>query len=262
MRRRRAGGSSGIALVLVGALGYSVLGGSSGVDRIEPTREDRRERFAPQPGGIVQESETPRPTASAAVPGTSPTQVPGGTGTGPGVRPSVGPTSVVVHPNPSPTRRPNGTTTRQYAARPKIDRTDPYTNPDLVCVNAPEQAWCTSGIADASGAMDGIYRFTYTVCRRINTGTGTLSFDTTQEADFSATDVEHDDTVWTWSAGQRPPRDDHEVVINAGNCIDWTVTWNGLDDYGQYPPRGEYTMTARLLAREAVPAVERSFQHD
>jgi hypothetical protein len=254
LRRRRVGGSSGVALVLVGALGWGVLGGSNGVDRIEPTRDDRQERSAGVPGSIVQGTPTPLPSASATIqPGVQPTR---GTGTLTGARPSAGPTSVVV----APTRKPGGTTTRRYAKRSKIEPIGEYTNTDPNCIS-PAGQWCASADVDTTQAIDGIYTFTYTLCRPVNSTDTTITFDYTQPLDFSATDVAHADTVWTWSAGQPRVRDETEVRVDAGNCIGWKTVWNGLDDFGYTPPQGTYTLHVTPMAREDLPEAQREFEH-
>ena len=260
LRRRRAGGSSGIALVLAGALAYSVLGGGNGVSRVDMADQneaDKRERSAPAQIVPIGPSATPRPAVSpAGVPraGTVPTPAPGSVS---GARPTVGPSSTVVV---NPTRKP-GTTTqgRKYARRSPIERDEPMTNTDIDCISR-QTDWCASANVQENAA-EGMYVLSYTLCRAYDATPGTLTFDWQQEVDFSTTDNAHDDTVWTYSAGVKRVRDEKTYTIQPRSCVTWHTVWNGYDDFGYTPPQGTYTLVAQPLTREELPQAQWTFQH-
>ncbi|HEX8003647.1 MAG TPA: hypothetical protein VF519_13225 [Mycobacteriales bacterium] len=257
VRRRRAGGASGAALVLVGALGYAVLGGPNGVDRVVPTDERQDERsYQPPSGGLVPTA-TPKPSASSGPrTGALPTQ---GTGAVTGVRPTAGPTAI---PTVRPTRDgSSGGQSRAFARRPEIVR-DPEaeTNTDTGCLSSPDE-WCVRASVDDTSPESG-YTFTYLLCRHVNAGPGEITFDWTQEIEFTATDVARNDTVFTYSRGVRRTGDEETVTVQPNTCQRWHMLWNGFDDYGLTPPPGEYRMVARPLSRETLPAAEATFQHD
>lgn len=256
LRRRRAGGSSGVALVLVGALGYAVLNPSSGIDRLDPTTDDRREATAPAPDGYVSQSPAPTAAPSSNVrPGANPTP---GTGGITDVRPTVGATSVVV----PPTRKPGGNpTTRRYAARNGIVRDEATTNTDTNCITAQDLEWCARANVDTTRAADGIYTLEYHLCRQVDTAAKTITFPYRQEVEFSATDIANSDTVWTYSLGQTQVSEPEEYTFPGSSCVRWHVEWNGLDDFGYMPVGGEYRLTARGLANEPLPQATQTFTH-
>jgi hypothetical protein len=261
LRRRRVGGSSGLALVLVGALGYGVLGGGGGVDELRPTDDKRDLRTAsPVPGGVLVTTPTPQPTSS---PGSRPVALPThkpGTGTGGGVRPSVGPSSVVVPP-PSDERPPSTGGGRRYAPRNRIERDDDITNTEPDCLGRESQEWCVVPYVDATNGVDGQYVVTYTLCRSRAFPAKTVRFDYRDELELIATDTEHEDVVWTYSLGRSRVVEPEDVTFQPGMCSAWQVVWDGLDDYGRLPPQGPYTMTITPRSRDALPSGEAAFDH-
>ena len=257
MRRRRAGGTSGLTLVLVGALGWAVLGGGSGVDRLEQpvTNDSQKERSASTWDGGVVVPASPQPSTTASPrPGTV-TQP--GTGSYTGVRPSVGPSTTVQ------TRKPGGTTDpgRRYWPRPLISRDDPVTNTGTSCPLAGGTEWCAYAFGDDSMAAEDQYTLEYNLCRSLNAGDATVRFNWRQQVDFEATDTAHDDTVWKYSAGQARIAESRDVDVPAGTCVRWSVVWNGLDDFGYTPAAGGYTMVARPMATIQLPAAQATFNH-
>jgi hypothetical protein len=259
MRRRKAGGSSGLALVLVGALGWSVLGGGSGVSRLDPTTDDDRkqERSLPAYPQPLDPTPTAQPSASAGAPSPGTVTAPG-TGGYTGLRPTVGPSTPVV----TPTRKPGGGNPgRRYAARPEITREEAMTNTDPNCATSTD-AWCAYARVDESQAIEDKYTLEYTICRpRFNTSPGTLDFAWHQEIEFKAVDTAHRDTVWTYSLGVRRVSEPETLAIDPGTCVLWHMVWDGYDDFGLMPPYGSYTLIARPLSRENVGESQATFTH-
>jgi hypothetical protein len=256
MRRRRASGTSGIALVLVGAIGYAVLNpGTGGVDRLEPTTEDRREQTAPAVDGPVVQSpapsvaptSTPRPGAiGSAAPGVVTSQ-----------RPNVTPTSVVLN-----TRPPGGGSGgRHYAARGEITRDEATTNTDTGCIASAEE-WCVRANVDTTNAKEGVYVLEYHVCRSVNAGNKTVRFPRKPYVEFVTKDVSNNDVVWTYSLGVKKTNQADEFEFQSGTCVRWHVQWNGLDDFNYNPPQGTYQLTARGLATEPLPQAQATFTHE
>jgi hypothetical protein len=250
MRRRRTSGTSGAALVLVGALGYSLLGHGSGLDRINSTDTPPDGGRRPVPSAGATYVPDPAVTASpSAATGRNGTAVAAGTGA---TLPTAGPTAITTRP----TRRP-GQVTRAYARRPVIHQDDPTTNTAFDCLaqQANSSGFCTSANVDDTRANEGVYTLEYWVCRPVGSGNdATLTFTRTQHADFAAIDKANNDTVWTWSAGQPVVGETKQLTIPAGYCVRWWTEWDGFDDFGLTPPQGQYTLTASSFASGPAPA--------
>lgn len=255
VRRKRVGGSSAIALVLVGALGWSVLGGGSDVTRLDQANETEATpspRTLPQVGNPY----VPPPTAAPTVPvdGPRPTSTPV---SGNDVRPSADPGRPVGVTPRNPSARPPGA---RFATRNAIDRTGPTAGADCLGTTSPSQQWCARAFANETGEFQ--YELTYTLCRSHTAPAGPVTFDWYQEVDFAATDKAHNDTVWTYSKGVRKVEDYESLTVERGFCYTWTTVWDGFDDYGYTPPAGTYVLTARPLARETdLPAAQIEFMH-
>jgi hypothetical protein len=260
-RRKQTGGSSALVLVLVGMLAYSVIGGDTGADRLDPTDQGRIDHVQPAPDGTA----SPDPVASVTPTGTAPL---GGntpvTGSGPrtGALPGAT-TSVPTYGPVVPSSRPTTAQVRRYAARARIRRGDPDTNTDLDCAPTPGEDWCAKATG-VRAAGQTYYELRYVLCRSIAASTsGRLTFQREQEVDFAAIDQTNDDTVWTWSAGQPVVPRSSTLDIAPGYCVIWTVNWNGYDDFGYTPYFGPDTVIARPITREALPSAESAeFQVD
>jgi hypothetical protein len=253
LRRRRAGGGTGAALLLVGALSYSLVNGPGGTSGLQPAtnvpRHDRTDAIGPP-----QETSSPEPTAS-------PTDVrPTGTASAaPGSPAATGGPAYVPGPTSGPTRPPQETVrpTRgapnahpRHARRSPITEGEPMTSTTYAeCIdteNATPRTWCaTAWVSEDTGSAETRYELRYSLCRAVNAGPGTVTFGARSEkADFAMRHVATNDTVWTWSAGQ-PPKSLDGTTVGAGNCVEWKTYWDGFDDFGYLPPAGDYELTAR-----------------
>jgi hypothetical protein len=250
-RRKQAGGSTGVALVFVGALAYSIVGHGPSTNSLTPTNPSRIDHSRPGPG--ASNGPAPRATPTGNVAG------PGGRPAGSGPR-GTGPTSVPSVPIPArATRQPNHPAVRRYVARAPITRYDNQTNTSTGCLSQQQSAdWCTSAYAVANNTTPETYTFTYTICRSVRAAAAILHFanDADHQVDFAARDVAHHDTVWTYSADQAARRTGSQVRVNPGYCVYWDVTWNGYDDFGDNPPGGDYQLTASALSAEALPPAD------
>lgn len=250
LRRRRASGGSAAVLVLVGALGYSMLG-TSGVSRLNETR-DPAVTSSPAPGVLV----TPTPQTSATLAGGSA----GGTiASGPrGTVPSVS----VTPAGPRSTGRP-GTTVR-FAARPPVRQDNGMTNASSQCLTSTtSNGWCAYAYVDDShGADEGTYTFDYYVCRPVDAASdGTLHWKRHLRVDFVAIDVDHDDPVFTYSRAIPVKHEATQQSVPVGTCMHWSITWNGYDDYGLNPPAGKYRLVASSFAEEQPQNATYDFTH-
>ena len=256
IRRRRTGGSTGAALVLVGALAYSVVSTTDGTNSLDPAKQPKVDHSQPTrlPGslGSPDPITSPSTTVSSAA----------GTNTGTGSRPGSGPTSVPTSlPTKPPTREPGSTATLPYAVRPAIKFTQEYNSPER-CLPPDQSAsgWCTyaTGQTDPDDEDRSLLR--YRVCRALNAGPGTLDLTRTPQVNFAAKDVANNDTVWTWSVGQPVTQAASQVDVTAGYCVDWYTSWDGFDDWGRLPPAGTYEVTAHLHGTPPLTTTG-EFQH-
>lgn len=254
-RRRQAGGSTGAALVFVGALAYSLVGHGSSTNSLDPANGIRVEDAHPAPGSGATQTPAPQATTPTDVQPGSTGGRPAGSGSQAG-RPTALPS---VQVPARTTRHPQGPQTRRYVARAEmVAHTDQQqANTSASCLSPQQtQDWCTSVYATRSQDAQPTYTLTYTVCRNVRAAATTLTFDrsTKQQADFKAIDVAHNDTVWTWSAGQAIDKGSTSVRVDPGYCVFWETVWNGFDDFGDNPPPGTYRLVGRSFAREALPA--------
>lgn len=96
------------------------------------------------------------------------------------------------------------------------------------------------------------YALNLDLCVAVGARARRFSYDTTQEADlWVATTAISPETLWSWSLGQQFPADEHHLDIAAGECIKWTVLWDGTDEAGEPLPPGNYRLFAKSLAEQA-----------
>lgn len=247
IRRRRAGSSTGAALALAGLVAYAGLhGGNSSTKGLHPAQEvPAVERPAP---GVVVGSPAPDALTSSPVPrtGDRPETVAGGPAAGPVASPTTGP---VGNAPAQPTRPPASSpeNPRRYAARADISESPPQPNP-VECLPTESRLWCaTAHAAEVSGST--AWTFSYTLCRAIDEEPGTVVFDRAQEAEYSVLHLASGETIWTWSAGQPVVGKTSSSTAQPGECITWSTTWNGYDDFGYTPDPGQYRLTASSTGR-------------
>jgi hypothetical protein len=257
-RRKQTGGSSAAVLVLVGALAYSVVGHpGGGSDRLDQTNQPRIGQTSPMPYGTA----TPAPFTSSAPTSQHPV-VPGSQGgTAQGPRPGgpvapAGPGVTVSHPAARPPRH-NGTT---LWPRPKLYFEASTTNLQANCLPAQDAEWCATANGMASGTY---YRLSLSICRSVAGGTTPLHVHRKDPVNFQAVDEAHNDKVWTFNLGQPIVPKDANVTVNPGECVMWYLDWDGLDDYGNTPPAGQYHVMGQLFSDEDIPpAISTSFAVD
>jgi hypothetical protein len=261
-RRKQTGGSSALALVLVGAIAYSVVGHGSGAGgaHLDPAQQPRVHQTRPAPSGGPQ---SPDPTPSAT--GTQPTGTPASTSASHGYGPPSAPASP---PIAGPTRPPDpahpprdGDTSRPYAARAPITHSAPSTGTELSCLPAQSEEWCTTarGTAQNNGMS---YLLEIAVCHSVAYGTADLHFAQNREADFKVVHDGDKDLVWTHSLGQPVFASAHTVTFGGGDCAVWQNVWDGYDDYGYDPPSGSYTVTGSINSTEGLLDASGGFPHD
>lgn len=249
IRRRRTSGGTGAAMVVAAALTWTFVGHGGGTSSLKTTHQP------PAPSVRAAEASAhPSPTATPSAPAASTGTTLGNGGTGPGhyassPLPSTGGVPTVPSTGAGP----------QYAKRGVITPSAPYPDTQPDCLSSTAD-WCPYATATPNG--DGTYTFVYALCRNVNSGSGHLTFDRTQQADFAAVDTDHNDTVWTYSAGQPVVRADTDVPITGGYCMSWTVVWDGYDDFSHTPPAGGYELKARSLAVGISAVKTATFQHD
>lgn len=268
LRRRRAGGTTGAALALVGALMYTTLDNGAGSRSLEPTTPLPTTDQTYEPGGA---SPTPSPEPSGT-PASSPSpgEQPGSSSEpGPGGRPSSLPE---VPGDPVETTRPprDEGNPKVYARRNAINEGDPSTTTSTPCPPNIGTAWCAYARATTpkENGTD-FYELEYTLCRQVDALDGWVDFGRVQEADFSATDKRHDedpandDTVWKYSAGQPVVPAASRTEVPAGNCVTWSTLWDGYDDFGANPAAGSYVLWARSTGTSdaPLPAATYPFEH-
>lgn len=247
MRRRKAGGTTGAALALVGAIAYSTMGGTNGTSGLQPTNDlPRREITAP---GIAGQSPSPEPSATISPsPQTSPGNpvATGGPGSVPSyVPPGDGPTEPPVR---EPGKQPPPTV--PYAKRAAIQRMEPMPSArtDTSCLPTSGNLWCAEAYAqDESTPSETRWRLSYTLCRSVNAiDPGVVTFDRRQQANFATTKDERD-TLWTYSKGQPVVADSDEVEVPPGYCVEWYTYWDGQDDWGYTGGPGKYSVTSSSM---------------
>jgi hypothetical protein len=250
VRRRRAGGGTGLAMLLVGALAYSVLGHGSGTASLDPAHQPIQQNVPAGDGTAV--SATPTPSATGAPsPGTNQALPGSRTGGRPGS--SVGPlpnaTSTVRQPGPQPV---------PYAHRNKISMSKPFPDTNTACLGSTAD-WCSYATATPASGIS--FTLAYTLCLNVNAASNKLTYRHDQPVDFAAIDTEHNDTVWTYSAGQPVGAKRPADSVDPGYCVTWSVLWDGFDDFSKTPPPGDYVLQARSLATQTVPPASTDFVH-
>jgi hypothetical protein len=252
-RRKQAGGSTGAALVFVGAVAYAIVSPGSTTNSLDPANHTNIEDTRPAPGSGASQTPAPQATPTDVLPGST-----GGrpAGTGGQARPTAVPSLRVPT---RATRHPQGPQTRRYVARAQMvpHTAQQQANTSTSCLSPQQsQDWCTSVFQTRSQDAQPTYTLTYEICRNVRAAAAILHFDRSakQQADFKAIDVAHNDTVWTWSAGQAVDLGPTQVRVDPGYCVFWETVWNGFDDFGDNPPPGTYRLVGRSFAKEALPA--------
>ncbi len=248
LRRRRTGSGSALALMLVGALAYSMLGGRGGTNGLDPVNQPP----------VSERTDLPGPSATPSTPRSSPDNARSGDGstTASGPRGGNPVTSATPDTSVVPPVRDPGDPTRPYAKRQPIGPAEdlgPNTDTNCLISSTSTASWCATTTVTDPNPENENYVLRYTLCRNVNAGAITLHFHRKQQVDWVATDLTHSDTVWTYSAGQPVVTADDTLRFDAGYCMSWTVEWNGYDDYGDTPQKGTYRLTARALSVESVP---------
>ncbi|HEU0130082.1 MAG TPA: hypothetical protein VFQ85_03720 [Mycobacteriales bacterium] len=265
-RRKQTGGSSALALVLVAALGYGVVSHQgTGTDTVRPANDPPVVNDGGAPRTTNRTTPTPSVTPAAGH-GTGTTT--GSTGRTPtsgrssgsasgSTLPPTGPVGALV-----PTRPPVrvGSSPR-YASRVPVTR-DPESATDANCLSAQTEDWCTYVSVTPPAGPGQKYMIDLTLCRSVGAGAKTIDLDRHPDVDFAAVDVAHNDTVWTYSAGQPVVHDGETVTIDPGYCVYWHTRWDGYDDFGYTPAAGTYRLSARILTSEPLPLATTDFTHD
>jgi hypothetical protein len=259
IRRHRTGGTGGAALLVVGAITFSTMGGNGATQSLDTAHRPVGEHVSPSGWSSQSASPTPSPTGTVAPSATTTPYVAGSQPPATSASPAAAPASPASSPTVRPTRGTAGGPSPRYATRPKITRTGPFTSTDTACLRANDgREWCSSA---TTSVTDTAYVLTYRLCRPIDADKGALVLNRRQEVDFRATDVARNDTVWTWSAGQPVVPAQLRLEVDAGSCYDWVTHWDGYDDFGYTPRAGSYRLTAALFSATPYTATK-DFQHD
>lgn len=241
-RRRRQLGEAGVALGLAVALlaGLNLPTRETGQDRVDVTTPDRPELEqddddAGEPGRRDDEAVVALPEATGAV------------GSGGTSREGTGDTGPTPRPAAAASRRPQPAATasvRASARRNPYAAGLPYKKP-LVRSESTPIATCVStdfcAYPRASKTGPNRYTLTLELCRAIDAGPTTLDFDNDREAEFVVQD--DDESLWTWSRGQRFDLDPETVTFAAGDCLAWSTDYVlTVDDYGNLLEPGDYSV--------------------
>jgi len=136
---------------------------------------------------------------------------------------------------PTPTPQPTGQPSE--AARGPMRRT--YIEGTVTCGGG--QQWCGS----ARGAGNRPVDFYVRACRSADAGPGQLEVSP-PEGDFSV--YRDGEQVWRWSAGRAFPAVVGMLDVAAGDCYEWSTTWQGVDDYNNRLPAGAYEVIAHVVS--------------
>jgi hypothetical protein len=155
-----------------------------------------------------------------------------------------------LRPSPRPTASPSpvpdsaaGTevgppySITSYDATRKCDGTGP----------TAAQGWCSYYDGALSGRGGTAVELGSAVCRLPGQGTGTLYFDSGQQAEFDV-GVDTYPASWTWSRGHHFRASGSTLTVAAGSCVRWHVSWDVVDDAGKPLAPGSYYLDARPYA--------------
>lgn len=271
-RRKAAGGTTGAALALVGALVYSSLTSGPATTGLEQTHNPPLVERTGEPGPVW----TPSPEETATPAGPRPSGASGGPASpaapGPGSGRGDEPAQADP-PEPTPARptRTPPSPGEPYEKRGDITEHDQQLSGYTECLPGDGRAWCAYATVRKTLTSAGTrYELVYALCRAVDANPGFVTFDRTMEADYAATDQRgtsdpgDDDTVWTYSKGQPVVPATDQTRIDPGYCVEWTTVWDGNDDFGYFPPKGTYTLTARSTGRSdsPLPTDTATFEHE
>jgi hypothetical protein len=182
----------------------------------------------PLPGG----SSEPQPTTSAEP---DPTPAPRG--------PYVGPEPVDADGAAIVTRTTS--TDRTFCATGAQQQVSPY-----------NQGWCSAVSGSSLVHAGHSTPYSFTLCRQVDKGDGTLHFATRKEADFGVAhwnDPYTESTpVWQAGAHAQLPSEPHTLTVPAGDCVTWTTTWGGQDNDGYAAPQESNELDAVPWAEEFI----------
>jgi len=147
-----------------------------------------------------------------------------------------------THPS-SPTPDPTPTGQPSQDARGEMRRA--YHEGATQCGAAQ---WC--GAAHGGAGQTGPIDFFVRACRDVDAGPGQLETGP-PGADFGVSQGGH--LLWQWSTGQAFPAVLVMIDVQPGDCVEWSTTWNGVDDYNRPLPDGAYEVKARVTAHEQMP---------
>ena len=168
----------------------------------------------------------PRSSASPA-----PTPEPRPTYSGQPTKPSPS-----AYPSPTPDPRPSDEPSQE--ARGEMTRT--YVEGSMQCPDGQE--WCAAPTPPPAGRP---LQLAVRACRDADAGPGQLETGP-PGADFSVHDGSSQ--VWRWSSGQAFPAVMMSLDVDAGDCLEWRTTWNGVDDANRRLPAGRYDGVAYVTA--------------
>lgn len=213
---------------------------------------------APTHGIVLDPDTTPTPTYATRTPSPSPTVRPGpgepaGVGSG---TPLPGRTDGTRSPAPvpSPTAVPSAPGHPSPPASPaytRIDRTfvaDPSPGEDCTTettngLDGNLAVYCTRTIAPEAVRTGKPARFVFQACA--SDMDQTVTFKGTAEAEEWIMPADESRQVWVSDAP--PGGDPHDLVIPAGQCVQYTIHWTGLDDTGSPLPPGDYLAVSRFF---------------
>ncbi|MDX6274397.1 MAG: Intracellular proteinase inhibitor [Frankiales bacterium] len=108
----------------------------------------------------------------------------------------------------------------------------------------PAQGWCSYYDGALSGKGGSTVQLAAAVCRITGQVSGTYSIDSGDQAEFSAYDAAGNQQ-WLWSKGHHFSTAGSELVVPAGKCIRWAVSWDVSNQAGHPLSPGTYELFAR-----------------
>ena len=107
----------------------------------------------------------------------------------------------------------------------------------------PALGWCSYYTGANSGRAGQSVLIATDVCRLPGQSAAQLISDNGQQAEFSV-GMKAEPDVWTWSHGRKFTSSGTSITVPPGECVEWFVTWQVVDDSGRPLPAGTYDLNA------------------
>ena len=109
----------------------------------------------------------------------------------------------------------------------------------------PSEKWCVNGYSQ--GRTPEGHLFVAHTCREAGARDEVLRYPWRQEADYLITDLEGRE-VWRWTRTRTMVDYPHQETVKSGGCVTWEVLWDERDPSGAKVKPGEYRLSVMVLA--------------